>query len=894
MKYRRTILAAFLILMQLCCSSLFAGPTTANQAESVVKGWLRADARPLGADLGRQVGKVETFTNVEGEPIYYVVYLEPSGFVIVAADDLVEPIIGFANDGTYDPSPQNPLGALVARDLKERIAAARDTQILELTGATERALEAEAKWAQLENFASGPSVLGLTSISDVRVAPLVESKWDQTTCCATVPDPNALACYNYYTPPFDTPDGNSHNYPCGCIATAMAQLIRYHQFPTLGIGIQTFTVRVTGVNYDVNTLGGDGNGGPYNWGLMDLVPDCNTTTAQRQAIGALCYDAGLSVNMNYLPTGSWAWIGNMKSIVPTFGYSNAMFAYNGGRNIGPPLNDMVNPNLDYNHPVMLNIANGEAVPHMVLADGYGYNAATLYHHINMGWSGTDDAWYNLPIVDTLAGTYDIVDGCLYNIFTSGTGEIISGRVTNSAGTAISGAAVTAQGPGGPYNTVTNSNGIYALAKLPSAGSFTLSATKTGYIFPSQIVTTGTSVQDANTSGNRWNINFHPAKVNIYVDADANGANNGSSWTDAYNSLQDALSDAKADPNVEKIWVAEGTYKPGTSRTDTFNLISGVAIYGGFSGVETDISERNWSKHVTILSGDIGITGNNSDNSYHVVRGYYVDNTAVIDGFTITGGRADAYNPNDRGPGMYNDHGDAIVNNCIFIANSANHSGGGMYNLLSSDPTVTNCTFISNSTKYGAGMFNDNGCNPTITNCIFWNNSAIDRGGAIWNYNSSPTVTNSILWANTAPDGPQIYSHGGTTTVSNCDVQGGQAAVYITGGGTLNWGPGNINTDPIFADADLRLSPNSPCIDAGDNTAVPPDVTDLDGDGDTTEQTPLDLDKHHRVEDGDCNGTYFVDMGAYEFAWIYLGDLDGDCDIDFNDFGVMAGHWMMGK
>ncbi|MCP4712207.1 MAG: hypothetical protein GY869_26590, partial [Planctomycetes bacterium] len=128
----------------------------------------------------------------------------------------------------------------------------------------------------------------------------------------------------------------------------------------------------------------------------------------------------------------------------------------------------------------------------------------------------------------------------------------------------------------------------------------------------------------------------------YVDADAAAGGDGKSWTTAYNDLQDGLADVPAE-----VWVAEGTYKPdrGTgNRASTFQLINNVSIYGGFDGDETTLFQRDPVNNVTILSGDLdGDDGadflNNSENSYHVVTGSNTNATAVLDGFTITGGNA---------------------------------------------------------------------------------------------------------------------------------------------------------------------------------------------------------------------------------------------------------------
>lgn len=134
----------------------------------------------------------------------------------------------------------------------------------------------------------------------------------------------------------------------------------------------------------------------------------------------------------------------------------------------------------------------------------------------------------------------------------------------------------------------------------------------------------------------------------FVDNDAPLGGDGSSWATAYANLQDALTDAAASGGVvTEIWVAVGTYTPpgpGGDRAATFQLLSGVALYGGFVGTETLVSQRDPQANVAILSGDLdGNDGpnfaNNSENSFHVVTGSGTNATAVLDGFTFTGGNA---------------------------------------------------------------------------------------------------------------------------------------------------------------------------------------------------------------------------------------------------------------
>ena len=502
-------------LLALACFGVRAGavPMNANQAAKVVKGWLKANPQPLQTNLGGQIDCVQTFAGADGEPIYYIVNLLPQGFAIVSADDLVEPVIGFSAGETYEASQDSPLVTLISRDLPSRLAVVRRNQKASRLGEknltpSAKALQkacakAKDKWARLgrdgesakKGGASGsftdPGEIEFTAsrISEVRAGPLVRSRWHQTTACNT-------NLYNYYTP---------ENFPCGCVATAMSQLIRYHEYPTVGVGEGCSTVWVESDKETICLRGGDGNGGPYDWGLMEFVPGCNTTDQQRRAIGALCSDAGVATDTNYYEAGSAADMdAAADALKRTFRYRNVIYGSNRGNEVGSALRTMINPNLDGGYPTLLAIYSNQERGHAVICDGYGYDSSTLYHHINMGWAGHNDAWYNLPEI----ADYDIVIACLYNIFPSFMGEIISGRITDQAGDPISEVTVTA----GSDNAVdsdasTNNKGIYALTLIRSNTPYTVSAQKKGYRFKSSSVTTRRSQDFQAMSGNVWALDF---------------------------------------------------------------------------------------------------------------------------------------------------------------------------------------------------------------------------------------------------------------------------------------------------------------------------------------------------------------------------------------------------
>jgi hypothetical protein len=519
---RRNFALAALAALGLFAFQVWAKPVARDEAASAVGGWLKQPGRGLAAHLGDTVKETRVFTDAAGQASFYVVYLKPSGFIIVPADDLVEPIIAFAPAGEFVNSDSNPLGALVRRDVPARVASAQ--AVPKAPAASPHRIAARAKWAQLNAAVAAAQALpatGALSVTDLRVAPLIQTTWSEQTVLDLYP---GLACYNYYVPP--GPNGSQYNYPCGCVATAMAQLMYFWRYPTAGVGTGSFTIYVTDRDRTANLRGGDGAGGPYPWSSMVASPTTtNITLAQRQAIGALCYDAGVSVGMDYNMSNSGQSGASLSdaafALQNTFMYSNVIQAANdyiSDSNIGSGLVGMINPNLDAGLPVILGIT-GPIGGHAVVADGYGYDGATLYHHLNMGWSGSYDAWYNLPNVNAGPDVFNVVFQCLYNIYMTGNGEIISGRVVDAGGGAISGVTVSAVGTNGTSysaTATTNTRGIYSFAKVPSSGTFTLTASAPNRYFIALTKTTGTSADDVTISGNVWGADFVNQAGNLRV------------------------------------------------------------------------------------------------------------------------------------------------------------------------------------------------------------------------------------------------------------------------------------------------------------------------------------------------------------------------------------------
>jgi hypothetical protein len=393
----------------------------------------------------------------------------------------------------------------------------------------------------------------------------------------------------------------------------------------------------------------------------------------------------------------------------------------------------------------------------------------------------------------------------------------------------------------------------------------------------------------------------------YAAPSALGTGDCLSWANAC-TLQTALGMTNS-LNGDEIWVKAGVHTPGALRTDSFRVLRNTRLYGGFAGTETALNQRNWVANLTLLSGDIGVPGVNTDNSYHVV---WVDGVAlepitgstVIDGFTLTGGNGDlVIDRNFRagglycfggasgkrcsptlanliisgnqalyGAGIYNDGSGGglsspTLTNVTFSGNTAVNWGGAMYNdgwaspgSNGSSPTLINVAFIGNQAQLGdgGGMFNIGNGRPALINVTFSGNLAGARGGGMFNKNDGgyprPTLVNTILWGNTASAGPQIYNTSGATPdISYSLIEGTCPAWSYCNDGIL------YNIDPLFVNAaigNLRLSLSSPAIDAGYNAAVPGTITnDLDG-----------KPRFREIVEAPNTGIGtppIVDMGAYE-------------------------------
>lgn len=394
-----------------------------------------------------------------------------------------------------------------------------------------------------------------------------------------------------------------------------------------------------------------------------------------------------------------------------------------------------------------------------------------------------------------------------------------------------------------------------------------------------------------------------ANAQTFVNASATGANNGTSWADAYTDLHNALFNTTSG----EIWVAQGIYVPsktftnnipGNNSLKTFRVQFSVQIYGGFNGTETALNQRDWKNNPTIISGDVG----GGLKAYNIVRFDGNDNTTVLDGFTVQDGMANG-TTEFLGGAIYAVNASPTIRNCRFLNNIAQQRGGAVYLTGVSTPQVLNCEFTNNTTtQYDGGALYFNGVTSAIVaNCLFNGNicSSGSAGAVVIQNTTTSQVNNCTFVNNQAASGSAgktlflLRTTGSPVmSVNNCvfynnlpigfgDVSRSVSSSYTANncysdasnaGFTNNNGLTNIVTgNPFFTDYDnddFTLQCKSALVNSGSISGLTIPATDLAG--------------NVRVF-----GTA-IDMGVYENIISTIGIEATNTTICTGDFVILNG------
>ena len=590
-----------------------AAEVTENDAREAVRGWAALkESLTGGAQFNASaISDVKTCSGKDGKGVFYVVTFASGGYAVVSGDTDTEPILAYSSEDEWvDDESRNPILTMLKLDvaaMSETLSAAQSSGMRKLRSVASPESAGAKRWAKLRdaaNAAGGRTRLLKSTVTtvtdeqmsagDLRVAPLLKSKWGQGNVGGT-------PCYNYCTP---------LNRITGCVATMMAQIMYYHKWPqgsvtfgkknrfgadrwSYGYGANSGRAQVevesgTFGYYEVwanELLDNDGSGrrtlngvningyqstaaqaaqaryscdltswtpafgGTYDWAnMLDDPQAANSagplTEANRLAIGHLVRDVGLTVPIRYEMGGGEgsAHATLALSLVDTFQYADAVFKSGVDADV---FKRGILANLDAKLPV------GVTIPgHAIVADGYGYVDDTLYVHFNMGWGG-GGAWYRPPVIyedASLGGSdnkYNTFNTILYNIRPQGNEaeSIVSGRVLDPQGYPVPDVTVSA---GGTRVSTTDAHGIYSLF-LPAGEhvitvavgtavaqtNLNVAATTNPYIYKD--ATRNEGVEGRYTSvGNVWGVDLmlpEPSGMDpAWIDETADTAGQTGSWS----------------------------------------------------------------------------------------------------------------------------------------------------------------------------------------------------------------------------------------------------------------------------------------------------------------------------------------------------------------------------
>jgi hypothetical protein len=387
---------------------------TPEEARGAALAWLDASPHFATTAYTPATDVLEIKDRGRTQTIAYVLELRPRGFVIVTPHRGLNPVIAYSETSVFDAteSPENILLDLLRGDVGERLEALEAGIIR-----TSYQDKAHSRWeSYLEAVDDVDGVDGVEGIEgrirsegtplpmlqsyDVEHGPFLTSEWGQST------DGGGNAAFNYYTPP--GPDGDSDNYVCGCVATAFGQLLNYYEWPKTGTGSHSY-------GWNSETLSADFGATTYDWGnILDLYHDGGKTAAQRQAAGTLTYHTGVAVDMDYTSSGSGA---NTREVAHALqNHFRATADWVSGT--ASDFYDRLYANMINHRPGELSIRDtGAGAGHAVVVDGVRHDdGGTKYYHVNMGWDGTHDAWYDIASDFTTGSyTWDTVRGAILDV-----------------------------------------------------------------------------------------------------------------------------------------------------------------------------------------------------------------------------------------------------------------------------------------------------------------------------------------------------------------------------------------------------------------------------------------------------------------------------------------------
>ena len=670
----------------------------------------------------------------------YIYNIGTQGFVIISGNTVLPPVLAWSNQGAFPDMTDAPENL--------RFWIGRYNEMIDFAIANSIAPEAkiQQKWDEARQ-----GVFGTRNIQTVD--PLVETRWNQD------------CFYNAMCP--STGGGwwggggpCGHAY-AGCVATAMGQVMKYWNHPEHGFGSHSY------VHSEYGTQSADFGNTTYQWSQMP-----NELWYNNDAVATLLYHCGVSVNMNYSPSGSGAYSIDVENALRTyFGYCGAKYLSKSSYQEDAWIT-MLKSELDRSHPIYYS-GSHESSGHAFVCDGYDNDDLM---HFNFGWSGSGDAFYS---------TYD-VNG--YNENQAIVTHIYPVEIQADANGIIY-VTTDGQGDGSSWENATNK---LELATAFSKGNGIKVWVKKGTYYGDVANSEGAFYI---SDGNRVYGGFYGDEAPDF-DLSLRDFTKNTTILDGQNQRRVLLLDKTLTSATAAIW-------------DGFTLKNGNAGSGAGAYLNNYVTLANCTieQNTASMYGG-GVYINSTGGAAHINLNYcnIKDNNA-----SMGGGICDRIG--------------ATYTNCRFSNNIATTKGGGIYLYNNTEPVFKNC-ILNNHTAKNAGAMYARG-KFTAYNCDIVMNLATESIGGIFNEDHHNKYYNCILWGNKANGQPSQVD--GISDYEYCAVQGG-----VDGTEIINLPADNSGQEPgVFVrfnapaqgaganyyNEDWSLQSRSICLNAGKPNTV---------------------------------------------------------------------------
>ncbi len=670
-----------------------------------------------------------TENGADNQANLYIFNVEGGGFVIVSASKNAKPVLAYSLEHSYDGEIPEPARYFI------------DSYSHNIDYCEERGIlmndAVEMEWKSLED-----NELPATKNTQT-VSPLIETLWDQGYP------------YNYYAPECDNYWNGNHCY-AGCVACAMSQIMKYWDHPVHGHGSHSYTHSEYGVQ------SADFGATTYNWAIMPNSLGWYVDDAAL-AVALLMYHCGVSVNMDFGPSGSGAQSKDVETAMRKyFGYCSAIYRersqYSEEQWIA-----LLKSDLDKSLPMYFSGNNG-SVGHAIVCDGYDDRD---YFDFNLGWSGSGNGYYN---INDVAG-YNRNEAVVMNI---------KPLEINSDDNGIIYVASDGEGDGSSWTNATH------YLEYASA----MASNMTTKIW----VKAGTYYGDVDNDNGAFM---------IYKRNKVYGGFAGNEGPDF--NLDDR--DIEANPTIldgqgvrRVLYQADNITTTETAVWDGFTIQNGYAASGGGASIGGNMRFENCK-----------IMNNHSDGfggGVHINSPYYSGSKVYFINCLFEN------NSGSMGGALCDMIG-ATIQDCRFTNNTVTTKGGAYYLSMNKESKIVNSIFDNNNAKLGGALYSNG--KMTIINCDCIGNNAQENGGAMYNEKHNSNIFNSIFWNNTKNGTPNQIT--GVSNFHYCAIQGGFSGDNIINLANENDGSESGNY-PRFEnpnEGNYALDRLSVCVDAGDNS-----------------------------------------------------------------------------